>query len=154
MAGGNLEDQLSRLEAAFFVIRRYLVPSPEERGNLTGAQFVVLKLLLADPSGLTVTELASRFGVSASAMTGMVDRLAKSGLVERRRSEQDRRVVWIQATDAGRQALAEAQVRRRERFREVFRRVGEDKLAALVAAMEGAAAALNEGVSPRGGGRG
>lgn len=154
MFQGDIEEYLNRMEAAFFIIRKRLTPSPEERGGLTGPQFVVLKLLLAQPPGLTASELASRFGVSASAMTGMVDRLVRSGLAERQRSQEDRRVVWVRPTEAGEQALAEAQARRRERFRQAFRRLGEEKLAALVSAMEGAAAALGEDVAPGGGGPG
>ncbi len=151
MTRENLDSYLARLEAALTSVRRHLAPGPEERGSLTPPQFIVLKFLLSDPSGLPASELATRVGVSGSAMTGMVDRLAKSGLVERRRSDEDRRVVWVKVTDEGRQVVASAMARRRARFRQLFSRVDEARLGALVAALEDAVTALDDDASPGGG---
>ena len=50
--------------------------------------------------GITQTELAERMGVSGPAVVGILDGLVKLGLVERRASEQDRRVNEIHLTDA------------------------------------------------------
>ncbi len=136
------ESYLNRLEAAFFVVRRHLAPSSEERRSLTGSQFFLLKLVESAPAGLMASELATRLGVSTSALTGMVDRLVRPGLVERQRDAGDRRVIHICVTEQGRQALGEAQARRRARVREVFSRLGEPELKDLVLALEGAARAL------------
>jgi DNA-binding MarR family transcriptional regulator len=38
-------------------------------------------------------------------MTGLIDRLEKQGLVERRRCEDDRRVVYIEITDKAKKLL-------------------------------------------------
>lgn len=148
----NLDSYLVRLEAALTSVRHHLVPSPEDRGSLTPPQFFVLKFLLAEPSGLTASELATRVGVSGSAMTGMVDRLVKSGLVERRRGEEDRRVVWVRVTDDGRQVVALAMARRRARFRQLFSRIDEARLRALVIALEDAVKALDDDAASRRGG--
>lgn len=137
------EIYLNRLESAFSIVRRQLLPNPEEMGSLTGPQFAVLRLLQAEPQGRTASELAQRLGVSTSAMTGMVDRLVRPGLVERRRDEDDRRVVWVRLTESGKQAVSEAQRRRRARVREVFGRLGEPELKALVLALEGVTRALD-----------
>jgi DNA-binding MarR family transcriptional regulator len=52
-------------------------------------------------------ELASGCGVALSTMTGMVDRLVKKGVMERRHSETDRRVVLITLTGRGKLVYAE-----------------------------------------------
>lgn len=40
---------------------------------------------------------------AAAGLTGVVDRLTASGLIDRRRSDSDRRVVYVFATPAGRE---------------------------------------------------
>src|SRR5688500_6536872 len=52
--------------------------------------------------GLTIGELGSRLALSSGAMTGLIDRLAKTGRVERVRDELDRRRVHLVVTDAAR----------------------------------------------------
>ncbi|MBC3517286.1 MarR family winged helix-turn-helix transcriptional regulator [Neobittarella massiliensis] len=48
-------------------------------------------------------DLAAGLGVTMPTMTIAIERLCRKGLVQRRRSEQDRRVVNISLTDPGRQ---------------------------------------------------
>lgn len=55
--------------------------------------------------GLTIGELGSRLALSSGAMTGLIDRLAKTGRVERVRDELDRRRVHLMVTDAARADL-------------------------------------------------
>jgi DNA-binding MarR family transcriptional regulator len=81
-------------------IERQLEPSA-----LTNAQWVPLfKLYLGVAS--TVAELARECHLDAGAMTRLLDRLEAKGLCRRVRSKEDRRVVHIELTDAGREAAA------------------------------------------------
>jgi len=75
------------------------------RHDLTDAQWRPLWLL---KSGLATTaiELAREACVDAGAMTRMIDRLEDKGLIERARSETDRRVVHLLLTPAGEAAAA------------------------------------------------
>lgn len=73
-----------------------------EPTGLTNAQWVPLfKLHLGDAS--TVAELARECKLDAGAMTRTLDRLEAKGLVARVRSSEDRRVVNIELTRAGRE---------------------------------------------------
>ncbi|TYO96582.1 MarR family winged helix-turn-helix transcriptional regulator [Desulfallas thermosapovorans] len=72
--------------------------------SITGHQFVVLKMI-KDGGQMTVSQVAEYLGVSLSAVTAMVDRLCKAGMLERRRSEEDRRVVWLEITGEGRRVV-------------------------------------------------
>jgi DNA-binding MarR family transcriptional regulator len=74
-------------------------------GALSHAQYQVLFELL--PADLAAGELAAVAGVTAASMTQMLDRLADAGLVERLRSEEDRRIVVARLTEAGRKACEE-----------------------------------------------
>ena len=75
--------------------------------NLSTSQLLVLELL-AEDSTQTVGSIAERVGLAQATITNMVDRLETKGLVERQRSESDRRQVNVILTAAGRDAQARA----------------------------------------------
>jgi DNA-binding MarR family transcriptional regulator len=68
--------------------------------GLTGPQSVVLRLLLNNGS-MSSADLSRLMYVTASNMTGIIDRLEKKDLIERMRKEGDRRVSLIILTDTG-----------------------------------------------------
>ena len=77
-----------------------------EPTGLTNAQWVpLLKLYMGLAS--TVAELARGCDLDAGSMTRLLDRLEAKQLVRRVRSSDDRRVVNIELTDAGRAAAKE-----------------------------------------------
>ncbi|MGN6388988.1 MAG: MarR family winged helix-turn-helix transcriptional regulator [Burkholderiaceae bacterium] len=71
--------------------------------DLTAMQWGPL-FMLANGKGDTAAALAREAGTDTGAMTRMLDRLEAKGLVERRRSDADRRVVNLALTDEGRRA--------------------------------------------------
>ena len=71
--------------------------------DLTGAQWKPLILLLQGRAG-TALELAREAGIDAGAVTRLLDRVEAKGLIERSRSETDRRVVNLRLTPAGERA--------------------------------------------------
>jgi DNA-binding MarR family transcriptional regulator len=64
-------------------------------------------LLLARGVAHSPVGLAKRLAVDAGFVTRVIDRLEKEGLVHRERSSQDRRVVNLTLTEAGRVAAAQ-----------------------------------------------
>src|SRR5436305_755780 len=75
----------------------------EERGKpyvVTPPQWGVMSLL-HECDGLTVGTISQRRGLDAPTITGIVQRLEQSGLVERRHSREDRRVVKVYLTAEG-----------------------------------------------------
>ena len=74
--------------------------------GLTDAQWKPMWMLKSGRA-TTAFELAREMGVDAGAVTRMVDRLAAKGLVDRVRSETDRRVVHLRLTPAGEVAVAQ-----------------------------------------------
>ncbi|MDO9165266.1 MAG: MarR family transcriptional regulator [Rhodoferax sp.] len=96
-------------ETIGYLIRRVLamvaqeVERELEASDLTNAQWVpLLKLFMGQAS--TVAELARECHLDAGAMTRLLDRLEAKDLCRRVRSVEDRRVVNIELTDAGREA--------------------------------------------------
>ena len=68
--------------------------------GLTGPQVTAVKMLesLGD---LSLSALSERMSAKNSTVTGIVDRMERDGLVQRIRSETDRRVVLIRLTEDG-----------------------------------------------------
>ncbi len=68
--------------------------------------------ILEEKGASNTSFLAESLGVTLSAITAMVNRLYRLGLVSRERREKDRRQVWININPKGLQVLREAEERR------------------------------------------
>ncbi|MFD8307306.1 MarR family winged helix-turn-helix transcriptional regulator [Streptomyces sp. NPDC059690] len=71
--------------------------------NLTASQGKTLNVLRRGPASMSV--LATTLTCDASNMTGIIDRLAKRGLVRREPSPSDRRVKNVLLTEEGEQVI-------------------------------------------------
>lgn len=78
----------------------------EELG-ITTSQSAVL-MFLDGRKRASMSDLASAIGLKITSVSGLVDRMEKKGLVERRRSDADRRSFHIELTDDGRTLTARA----------------------------------------------
>ncbi len=72
--------------------------------EVTSAQLIVLVKLAGQDRPAATSELCKGISYDAGAMTRMLDRLEAKGLILRSRSEQDRRVVLLELTAAGKAA--------------------------------------------------
>jgi DNA-binding MarR family transcriptional regulator len=91
------------------IIKAYNLVLRKARSRLsecTLSQFDVVAHLVREKNGMTSVELSRRLLVTAGNITGLIDRMEKSGLVERRRHAGDRRTIRIHLTGKGRK-LAE-----------------------------------------------
>ncbi|HHY21590.1 MAG TPA: MarR family transcriptional regulator [Bacilli bacterium] len=70
--------------------------------GITPVQSALL-LLLFEVDGQHSSELGERIRLDSATMTGLLDRLMKQGLIERRSSEKDRRINHIYLTDRGKE---------------------------------------------------
>ncbi len=72
-------------------------------------------------------ELAQYLSVAVNTMTSIADSLEKKQLVTRIRCEQDRRVVWIELTDAGKQVHESLVAANLTLFRSMLSALTEDE---------------------------
>lgn len=75
--------------------------------GIGGAQVWMLATIAATPD-ITVTQLGQALSIHVSTASNLLDKLARAGLVERLRGEEDRRVVRLRLTDQGRDIVARA----------------------------------------------
>jgi len=65
-----------------------------EDTNITPPQGMVIRIL-SNHNKMKISELSSKLGLSNSTVSGIIDRLEKQGMVERERSLEDKRVVYV-----------------------------------------------------------
>lgn len=95
--------------------------------GLSAAQFDVLATL-TEREGLSQQELAERLYVTKGNISGLIDRLAAGGLVERRTIEGDRRSRAIYLTSAGRTLALRGVELQRAFVAETFGRLDSERL--------------------------
>jgi DNA-binding MarR family transcriptional regulator len=114
--------------------------------DLDGPRASLLSVLVfAGPQ--PVTKLAELEQVSAPAITKMVSALESAGLVQRERSETDRRVVRVSATPDGKRLLERGRAARVKAIAALLDDATEAQLQTLRAASEVIAARLRQGRS-------
>jgi len=88
---------------------RIIIPYAVESWRKLEVPLAQLKsLLIITGKGETnFSTLAQDLGVTPGDVTRIVERLESQGLVIRKPSPEDRRVIWLQATDKGRALLAD-----------------------------------------------
>jgi DNA-binding MarR family transcriptional regulator len=112
-------------------------------GELTQGQ--IRALFKLDLEGeATAGDLAKAAELSPASVSVMLDHLERDGIVARRRSEADRRVVVVSLTESGRALLAEKRERWRARGREALAGLSDAELHAAADVMRRMAAMLED----------
>jgi DNA-binding MarR family transcriptional regulator len=75
--------------------------------GISGAQVWMLETIAEKPD-ITVSQVSQVLSVHISTASNLLDKLARAGLIERLRSEEDRRVVRLRLADAGRAIVERA----------------------------------------------
>ena len=75
----------------------------------------------------TMGKLADSLSISTSAVTGHIDRMIRSGLVERARDSEDRRVVKVTLTKKGSNLVKKIREQRRNMLGEIFSQISREE---------------------------
>jgi len=131
-----------RLRPVLLRLSRELRRETETLG-VTSRQATLLWLVREHP-GLTLKELAALEHISAPSLSGHVDRLEGAGLLERVRSQQDRRRVGLRLTPAGSQLLRRVRARRTTWLVERLGELDPEQIDAVERALEPLTALLSQ----------
>ncbi|SFI81084.1 MarR family winged helix-turn-helix transcriptional regulator [Thermoflavimicrobium dichotomicum] len=121
------------LEKTFFQVFREFKKDIKRilQDDITGAEDTLLHCL-SEKNPQTITELSQDFHVSVSHITHVVDQLEKKGLVERKRSVQDKRVVEVYITPLGMKKMETIDRKKRKYFQEKFNNLTTEELVTLL----------------------
>lgn len=102
----TVADIIDNLRRVFQAVNEYSKKAERETG-LTSPQLWAIKVL-AEAAPIKVSELARRMYLHPATVVGILDRLETRGLVTRKRSQEDRRVVDIDLTALGKDLVNKA----------------------------------------------
>src|SRR4051794_15040217 len=95
-------DSLLHMMSHVLKMHRYMIDQMIHEYDVYPGQPPLL-LRLSEEDGLSQSDLAARIHNKPATLTVMVDRMEKTGLVERRPDAHDQRVTRVYLTDKGRQ---------------------------------------------------
>ena len=104
------------------------------RGSLSIVHLIVLTVLEAD-GPRSMGDLAEALDVSVASATGIVDRMERRGLVERGRTDDDRRVIMVSLTPTGSVVFGDMRAKRRDRLAALIERLSDAERAGFLAGL-------------------
>jgi DNA-binding MarR family transcriptional regulator len=129
-------DQLGRsFKSAMAAVRRLRGRETHRPGELSYAQYTLL-FGLAHGGELSARNLCVSADLSPASVTQMLDSLAAAGLVERKRSEYDKRVVLSALTERGNALVEERRAQFEPRWQRALEDVSEADLRTAAAVLE------------------
>jgi MarR family transcriptional regulator, 2-MHQ and catechol-resistance regulon repressor len=103
--------------------------------RLTPAQFDIVATL-GNTVGMNFKELGERTLITKGTLTGVVDRMERRGLVQRKKCDRDARVTYVCLTPAGERTFARVFPQHVEHLKTVFSRIPPRDLEALRTALD------------------
>lgn len=94
--------------------------------GMKSSDFTVLEALYHKGS-LTVREISNAVLINTGSITYVIDKLEKKGYVKRRHCKEDRRVVYIDITEAGTKLMDEIFPKHQEVIEELFSDITEEE---------------------------
>jgi MarR family transcriptional regulator, 2-MHQ and catechol-resistance regulon repressor len=122
-SSGTLQDDMTAMQQITMRLSwasRRRLANELETYSLTVPQYMALRALQHNPQDCTMTRLAEASHQVTATMTGIVDRLAEHGLVERARDPHDRRALHVLLTSKGQSLMEEIDTHQRARLERVF----------------------------------
>jgi DNA-binding MarR family transcriptional regulator len=112
------------------------------RFGLTPQQYNVLRILRGEGQPLPILEIASRMITVVPGITGLIDRLEAANLVERKRCDEDRRIVYVAIAPQAVDVLARIERPLNEMHKEALGHMSRDELTSLSRLLEKARQSL------------
>lgn len=118
------------------VIRKKLINVLDEgsKGEISHYHFILLNMI-GKSAALSVSEIGDRISISRPQMTAMIDKLVSMELVTRVPDTNDRRIIRISITPAGKNLLSRARKRIKMRLVKKLGILDEKDLAVFAAAV-------------------
>jgi DNA-binding MarR family transcriptional regulator len=104
----NKKEVISEIMELQQQMNKVLIPYAIKSWQKLNVPLAQLKslLIIAGKGETNFRTLAQDLGVTPGDITGIIERLVAQGFVSRKPSPEDRRIIWLQATDKGRDLLA------------------------------------------------
>jgi DNA-binding MarR family transcriptional regulator len=132
---GTLQELGRSFKGLMGAVRRLRGRDTHRPGELSFAQYSLL-FGLADGGALSTRELAFAADISPATATQMLESLLADGLVERVRSETDKRVVLTSLTERGRALIADRRTTLELQWRQALAEFSDEELLTAAAVLD------------------
>jgi MarR family transcriptional regulator, organic hydroperoxide resistance regulator len=136
-------------KGAMAALRRLRGRETHQPGELTFAQYGLL-FGLSDGSAKSSRDLALLADISPATAAEMLDLLAAAGLVDRTRSDEDKRIVLTSLTDRGRELIEERRRRHEPRWSAAMSEFTDEELLTAARVLDAIRGVFDEGPSDEG----
>src|SRR3546814_6940285 len=92
--------------------------------------------MVIQKGSMTATAISREVHVSPSTVVGILDRLEDKGLILRERGREDRRIVFITATEAGRQLARDTPSPLQQKLADALNALPDDQHASITLSLE------------------
>ncbi|ADQ03743.1 regulatory protein MarR [Caldicellulosiruptor owensensis OL] len=107
----------------------------DDNVNIPASHWMLMNVL--DRNGeMKVGDLSKFLGLSNSTVSGIIDKLEEQGYVERRRSNEDRRVVWVKTTQKFKDSLKQHFKEAEKQFEGILSKATEEELDKIIEGFE------------------
>jgi DNA-binding MarR family transcriptional regulator len=130
----NKQQYIEQLVGTMSQLRKLIESQTQESHAdkvATIMQFSTLKFL-KQTQNCTVGTLAENLSLSKSSATQLIERLEKTGLVERVNDREDRRVVHVSITPAGEEYITVLKKKYMDRMGKIFSKIPDSDLKELI----------------------
>jgi DNA-binding MarR family transcriptional regulator len=104
--------------------------------GLTPQQYNILRILRGEGRALPILEIAARMITVVPGITGLIDRLESASLVERKRCDQDRRVIYVAIAPRALEILSEIDEPLSNLHKQTLGHMTAEELATLIRLLE------------------
>ena len=126
------EQLLSNIFNNFDLLKRLLWKNHTHNSDssVTRAQ-LGLMMFIDDKGQQSISQMATQWGMSSSAVTQLVDTLVELDFVQRKQAEDDRRKLCVSLTTSGKAVLTKAKKARLELLQKLLSPLSAEELASL-----------------------
>ncbi|MDT9027498.1 MarR family winged helix-turn-helix transcriptional regulator [Rossellomorea yichunensis] len=103
------------------------IMKPRDEGEINHGLMIFL-FMIHSKREIKTSEISEHFGVTSGAATGIADKLENLGLIERHRSETDRRVVTLFLSEKGRKLVQDKKKEHVELYQYILHDFSEEEL--------------------------
>jgi DNA-binding MarR family transcriptional regulator len=134
----NLEERMHVMRKFFSEYFRHTISNDgiDDKVDFSILELKGLSAFIDREKEYTMSELSNNAHLPLPNMTSIINRLLEKGIVERRRDENDRRVVRVQLTDSGKEMLLKYMKKRGQELDNSLGKLSEDDRRELFSALE------------------
>ena len=127
--------QIIRLNRNFNRTLKHEFHELMQDSGFTFPQLSVISIL-AKHGKQKVSEISEKMGLSDSTVSGILDRLEQKGIIERKRTREDRRVVKIDLSKGSKAICCEFHQKREEHFAKLLEKLSMEEINEIIKAFQ------------------